>query len=134
MTKALDRVKWSEGGVLGGEVTFELGSLEDGGQDLPVNYVGDLGGRGVAGDWESMDAEGVGPGGLVQPVDLLAELVNYLVLASDFLTQGGVFDDQGVHGLLDDVDLGELGVDGVQLGVELGKGVLHGWCGSGCGR
>jgi len=37
------------GGVLGGEVTFELGSLEDGGQDLPVNYVGDLGGRGVAG-------------------------------------------------------------------------------------
>jgi hypothetical protein len=32
-----------------------------------------------------MDAEGVGSGGLVQPVDLLAELDNYLVLASDLL-------------------------------------------------
>ncbi len=108
------------GGVLGGEVTFEFGGLEDGCQDLLVDYVGDLGGGGVAGDGEAMDAEGVGPGGLVQSVDFLVEFIDDLVLVSDFLAQGGVLDDQGVHGLLDDVDLGKLGADGVKLGMELG--------------
>ena len=91
---------------------------------LHLNYklldVGDLGGRGVAGDRESMNAEGVGPGGLVQSVDFLVEFIDDLVFVSDFLTQGGILDDQGVHCLLDDVNLGKLGADGVQLGVELG--------------
>ncbi len=42
-------------GHAGGEVTFELGSLEDGGEDLLVSDQGDLGGGGVTVDWESMD-------------------------------------------------------------------------------
>ncbi len=120
--------------MLGGEVTFEFGRLEDGCQDLLVNYVGDLGGRGVAGDRESMNADGVGPGGLVQFVDFLVKFIDDLVFVSDFLTQGGILDNQGVHVLLDDINLGKLGADGVQLGVEFGKGVFHGWCGRSCER
>ncbi len=51
-----------------------------------MDNIRDLDGGSVAGDGESVDTEGVGPGGLVQPVDLLAELIDDLVLASDLLT------------------------------------------------
>ncbi len=47
--------------MLRGEVTFELGSLEDGGKDLLVHNEGDLGSRGVTVNWESVDSQGVGP-------------------------------------------------------------------------
>ncbi len=64
-----------------------------------------------------MDPDGIGAEGLIKLVNFLSQLVNNLVLFTNFLTKGDIFCDESADGLLDGVDFRKLATKGIEFGM-----------------
>ena len=64
-----------------------------------------------------MDPDGIGAEGLIKLVDFLSQLVNNLVLFTNFLTKGDIFCNEGGDGLLNGVDFRKLATKGIEFGM-----------------